>query len=211
MNGTGQFRASQVTHLRPGLEIDPSSQIGGLTDVRQRLNIGISSDNNIWRVFMFGGKRKRLVRHVTDALNPFVMNTQRATGIPQGFWEDDFVLGFIGFCIAFHMNKTSNINASVSDKGAALIEVFTNLSHMNGLPLARKYNTLTIDKSNPEFESGADNAATWLFYMYGFLKNEATNRDVLLASNNGEISDREIVAVKLLDQLYFEKIRKLSE
>lgn len=158
---------------------------------------------------MFGGKRKRLVKHVTDAMHPFIMNTQRAVGIPQGFWEDDFALGFIGFCIAFHMNKTSNINSSASEKGAALIEVFTNLSHMNGLPLAHRYNTLTRDRSSQEFESGADNAATWVFFTYGFLKDESTNQDILLASNNGEISDREIVGVRLLEKLYFERITKL--
>ncbi len=156
---------------------------------------------------MFGGKKKRLISHVTNAMHPFIMNTQKAIGIPKQFWDDDFVLGFIGFCIAFHMNKTSSIKSSASEKGAALVEILTNLSHMNGLSLARKYNQLTIDKSSADFETGADNAATWIFYMYEAMNDENTNKNVLLASKNGEISDRGVIGTNLLDILYFQPVK----
>jgi len=156
---------------------------------------------------MFGSKKKRLITHVTTAMHPFIMNTQRAIGIPPQFWEDDFVLGFIGFCIAFHMNKTSQIHSTATEKGAALIEIMTNLSHMNGLPLARKYNQLTMDKSSHDFEAGADSAATWIFYMYGLLKDEDSHEQVLNASNNGDIKDREVIGVNLLQKLYFQPLK----
>ena len=156
---------------------------------------------------MFGSKKKRLITHVTTAMHPFIINTQREVGIPKLFWDDDYVLGFVGFCIAFHMNKTSRINSTPTEKGAALIEIMTNLSHMNGLPLARKYNKLTAEKSNQDFEAGADNAATWIFYLYNALKDEQSNEYVLKASNNGFIKDREIIGINLFDQLFIQPLK----
>ena len=102
---------------------------------------------------MFGRAKRKVTKHTEDAIRPILASYQYSNGIPAGFWQDEFVLGFIGFMISFHVNITSGYKLSTADKGFLLFDVFTTLSNMNGKLIAKNYTDLAMeDPKNEDFE-----------------------------------------------------------
>jgi len=116
---------------------------------------------------MFGSKRKRATKHTLDIVAKLISSHQKHQGLPAWFWDDEFVIGYIGFMIVFHSQITSNIQLSQIDKGRVLAEVFSNVSNMDDISLARKYASLSgLTVKNEEFERGQDYAAILCNYVF---------------------------------------------
>jgi hypothetical protein len=133
-------------------------------------------------VQMFGSKRKKVTAHTIAALQPLVGIFQINYGIPPDFWNNEFALGFLSFCLAFHRDKTSGIRLSDADRGLVMYDVFSSLSNLNGQSIGRRVTELA--SSSPKstgFESGADNAAIFVSYSLGILKNAESNPHVIEA------------------------------
>ncbi len=136
---------------------------------------------------------------------------QNYYGLPAGFWVDDFILGFFGFLIGFHATIATNGRLSVYDKGLVIIAAFTDLSHMNGSALAKRFTALGL-ADDGGFKQGADNAALIAFYTSGLLKAEEENEHVVqamdMARRAGDGGDRATIAAFLTQQLFFEEVMR---
>lgn len=165
---------------------------------------------------MFGSSQKVAVRASIGGIAPLLGTLQSARGIPQGFWGDPFVLGFIGFLIGHFSKAATRGRIDGADLGLVLAEAFSSLSHMNGAAISRQYVAFAVETGSADFEKGADNAATIAFYQLGVLKNETDNKDVQAARlvaqklaseefNRGK-SEREIVGALLLKKLFLDVV-----
>ena len=99
---------------------------------------------------MFGSKRKKAVKHAVGLVRPLIDLFHEHYGSPAGFWQNEYVLGYVGFLLVFHINHTSGINLSVTDKGFALSEAFEALSNLNGAEITRNYTALAEQDEIPE-------------------------------------------------------------
>jgi hypothetical protein len=160
---------------------------------------------------MFGSKRRKAVQTTVERIRPVIAVIQHHFGLPAGFWQDDFVIGFFGFLIGFHMNITFGFSLSQTEKGLALTEAFTALSNMNGVVLARRFVELTT-VSTSDFERGADNAALIAYFSIGQLKNETENEHVrearAMAEKIGAGNNRGDIAGMLMLNLFVKEVEE---
>lgn len=161
---------------------------------------------------MFGRNRRLATKHTVDAMRPLIAIVQSLYGIPPGFWRDDFVLGFMGFMVSFHVNFTSGRTLSTADKGYLLADVFTALSNMNGAEISRDYtHRATLAANNPDFERGADNAAICALASIGKMNEQGMphyERATEIAAKQGSQGDPGAVVAILMQQLFCEPIRE---
>ena len=117
----------------------------------------------------FGRARKKSLQYTVDNLRPLVGAIQALKGLPAGFWQNEFVLGFFHFMIAFNCN-TSGHRLSVADKGHIFIDALTQLSNLNGRELVKRCTELAQQSpKNEMFERGADHASMICHYSIGNL------------------------------------------
>lgn len=160
---------------------------------------------------MFGRNRRLATEHTIAAVRPLIGIFQNFSGMPGGFWRDEYVLGFIGFMISFHANYTSGRKLSQEDKGYLLFETFTALSNRNGQAIGREYTRLaSADKKSPDFEEGADNAAICAFASIGQTSDQGrpffeTEKQIAFAQGAG--NDHSAIVGILIHMLFFEKVR----
>jgi hypothetical protein len=112
---------------------------------------------------MFGSRRRKAVRAAVDNIRPIIGIIQYNYGIPSGFWQDEYLLGFFGFLIGFHLQRAAGGVLSQTDKGQGLADAFTELSNINGAAIARHFTTLALAETE-DFTRGSDNAALIAFY-----------------------------------------------
>ena len=159
---------------------------------------------------MLGRSRQKVTEHTIAALRPIIGILQHYHGIPVGFWQDKFVLGFLSFMLAFHRDLTSGIRLTDEDKGRAMADVFTALSNMNGLAIARNVTQLvTGNEKSTDFEKGADNAAVVAFFIVGKLKNADSNVHVIAAKRmpaNGGDHDHSTISANLITLLFLKPV-----
>lgn len=160
---------------------------------------------------MFGFARKRATRHAVEALRPLIGIAQHFHGIPAGFWQDQFVLGYIGFMAGFHA-KSSGIKLSHEDMGLMLFDVFEALSNQNGRAIGQKYIDLClINPSPPAFKKGLDNAAICAFVSVGKVPDfgqEAYEAARSIAKAQNAENDLTAVVGALVHKLWFAELRE---
>lgn len=139
---------------------------------------------------VFGRSRRRATTHATECVRSLVATYQHQHGLPAGFWFDPYVIGFMGFMIAFHASFTSGEKLSEDDKGHVLHDVFSALSNMEGKALVDEYKRLAFAAPKDEaFEMGADHAAAIAFTSLGKTSPETReyyNRACEIAEAMGE-------------------------
>ena len=155
---------------------------------------------------MFWNKRQKVSDHVFRAVQPIVANIYTAIGIPPGFWDDDFVLGYLGVCISFHMNYTSDAKLTHEDKGAIAADVFQRLSSLNGLAIITKFNSMQAESQmRPRFQEGCRNARIVCYSVIG-KKQEEGEDDVrsakMLANEMGRGNDLQAIIFILVTRLF---------
>jgi hypothetical protein len=165
---------------------------------------------------MFGLKRKLAVQAAIDNVRPLIGTLQQYKGIPVGFWQDPYVIGFIGSLIVYHMNlassgSLSNSNLSTEDKGRGLFEVFTTLSNINGLGITRNYTELLTTR-DPEFLRGSHNAAVVMGYAMNNLTNEDDHQALMeakaVAARMGKVGDRTQIGSLLMIESFYNEVQK---
>ncbi|MFC5354514.1 hypothetical protein [Azospirillum himalayense] len=159
---------------------------------------------------MFGIKRRAATKATVENIRPLVGLIQYTYGLPAGFWQDEYVIGFFGFTIGFNLKAAANGRLSDEDIGFGLSEVFTQLSNINGAEIARHYTHLAFHKSD-DFKSGAENAALMCFFTYGILKDEDNYSSVreakTFARRAGFPGDRSQAAAFLTNALFVNIIK----
>jgi hypothetical protein len=158
---------------------------------------------------MFGSRRRKAVRTAVNNIRPIIGIMQYNYGIPAGFWQDEYLVGFFGFLISLHMQRAAGDALSQMDKGLGLADSFTEISNINGAAIARQYSTLAFAKTE-DFKRGADNAALIALYSIGALRNESDNEHVKEAKHIvkklGGGNDRAQIAGILLHSLLIDEI-----
>lgn len=159
---------------------------------------------------MFGGNRRKATEHVVAQLRPLIAIVQQAHGLPARFWQDEFVIGFIGFMIGFHAEVTSGRRLSTKDKGIVLFDAFTALSNMNGKAIADRYLHLAAQEpKDPNFERGLDNASYCAFASVGKMTpdgQEHFDRARKLAADQGLPNDPGAIVGNMVYALYLTEI-----
>lgn len=155
--------------------------------------------------------RKRAEAAAIDSVRPLLGTLHAAgLGIPHGFWESPYVLGYISYVMAFFMNQATEGKASPTVRGYAQIAAFTTLSNLNGAAIASRSADLAFAR-DPEFNMGADDAALIIAYDARALLNEGQNPYVMRASDNGKIRDRTLIGAILMKTTLLAAVEALSK
>jgi hypothetical protein len=164
---------------------------------------------------MFGSNRRKATAHTIEAVRPLIGIYQRHNGTPQGFWEDEFVLGFFGFMIGFHGSVTSGRNLSQEDKGYVLADVFTAISNLNGHAIAKNFLRLsTLEQKSQDFETGADYASYCAFASIGKMNEQGRpffEKAKQIAAGQGKEHEHGAVVSALIHLLYIQTLQQRFE
>lgn len=116
---------------------------------------------------MFGlSKIRKCSDHVYFSIQPILSQVQSIVGLPKGFWEDAYVVGFFGFLVSFHTNMTSGLNLNETQKGQVLSDVFQRFSNRPGELMTMRFNELFREKDD-DFELGQEHASALCFASIG--------------------------------------------
>jgi hypothetical protein len=158
---------------------------------------------------MFGNKRKKAANFVIGRLRPLLGHLQMSRGMPQGFWQDEFVLGFFHFTIGFQAAQ-SGIRLTQIDRGMILPEIYSALSNINGHKIARHATDLAMEYPMPhDFKLGVDYAEICALATVGkgvehgrqFIETAKT-----AAAAQGQSRDTGLVAAHLYSMLFYDEI-----
>lgn len=99
---------------------------------------------------MFGIARRRAVKAAVASLRPTLITMQNTGGIPEGFWRDEFVLGYMSCAIGIFMTM-ANGKPLGREMGQGYIEVVAELTGTDGLSITKQMAELlhhpTVDSS----------------------------------------------------------------
>lgn len=159
---------------------------------------------------MFGFKSKS--DRLYDVLQPLVALQTTYKGLPRGFWDHPFVLGYFSFFARFLIQ---DMYGSVSPQvaGDAIASTMQRLSNLNGLAVAESIaRHSTPGRSHPDFEHGADMAAILALYMRG-KATEATMPYVNAATSSLTIGDQKpdksLVSAELFRVTFQQEVDRL--
>ncbi len=153
---------------------------------------------------LFGTKRRNATNAAVNAARPLIGTIQHLYGIPVGFWQDEFVLGYM-MSLGSTVINTFDDGFSTETKGKILTDFFTSISNQNGQAISRKIVDLNSHKT-PDYIVGGDNAMLSLFYSVGSLKNEDTFPEIvqakLMAFELGHGQDKGAIGAILIQKLF---------
>ena len=159
---------------------------------------------------MFGGLRKRVTNETIAATRQLVSSFQLAHGIPRGFWQDDFIVGYFGNTIGVYSRMCSGDRLSQTEKGYLLCEVFEAISNSNGSAIVRRFTEMAFQSPRPEsFQRGLDFGEIVTLAMLGKVTDlgrpfvEDAKR---IAAERGQQHDVNVVVQILLQKLFLEPI-----
>lgn len=156
-------------------------------------------------------KKKKVIDHVFHAVQPIIATMQITSGTPSSFWSDDYILGFIGSTMIFHLTKTSPIKLKETDYGEVMTRCFEKLSLQNGLPIARKFFDFykNADKAPERFNEGADNALLIICIIFGMpLRPDAQAKVDTIRQEIGSVEDEQFQAL-LMKRFFNDEAKKL--
>jgi hypothetical protein len=165
---------------------------------------------------MFGMTRRRATRTAVEAVLPFIRVLKMTDGIPDGFWDDPYVLGIVSGSISIFAKLSTNGRIAGDDLGAVLIDTFSIISEQDGVPIIRRVLAFQ-DASDPDFLLGVKNADKMVSYAYGDTGYD-NDPDVIHAKRiakataslqiTGPISPDAAIAGALQQILFYDMVRK---
>ena len=149
----------------------------------------------------FGSHRRKATEAAVNGLRPIVGVMQHSYGLPAGFWQDSYVLGFMHFSIGIFAKAATRGKVSGEVLGRVLADAFTGLSNLNGVAIANRATDLAIS-GDPGFDKGASDASVVQGYALGMLKDDDEHDLVLraknVASKSGTIDRSAVVGAMLM-------------
>lgn len=111
-------------------------------------------------------KRSRATKAATDAVRPFIRCIEGIGGIPPGFWDDPYVLGFLTAYIRQFAKLSTRGKIGGDDLGMVYGDVFEAISGQSWEPIARR--SLELQNSgNADYAKGFDNALKVFSVCFG--------------------------------------------
>lgn len=115
----------------------------------------------------------------TQAVEPLIRTLEMTGGVPEGFWEDAYVLGFLNGCIGIMAKMATRGKIDGGDLGQVMIGVFDAISGGQGSEIATRVIPLQ-ESEDTEFLRGVTSAAKTISVAYGFPDYD-TDPDVVAA------------------------------
>ena len=100
---------------------------------------------------MFGGKRRRAAKAAVEACSPLIA-IAKIREIPNKFWSDPYILGFLGLTITFFAQHVSKNKLKGEDLGFVIINTFRIISEKDGAEIAELMLAYELDKNTAFFE-----------------------------------------------------------
>lgn len=160
--------------------------------------------------------RRKAAKAALEATRP-IMNLLQSyvgPGIPPGFWEDPYVLGYLT-ALSLHFSKLATRNKIKGvDRVYVVAETLAVLSNMDGVALMGR-GTRFSEERNPEYLRGIQDAWVSFAYAYGVLEDEDTNPIVIAskaaAKADGQAGDREAIAGFIGASTFYAHVRAMVE
>jgi hypothetical protein len=156
-------------------------------------------------------KTRRVTSEVIDAVRPTIAMIQDGQGLPAGFWQDNYVLGFLYGQVTACMLVFGGTQMKPEDKGSILVEIFSALSNANGLATARRATKLT-ESNDARFQQAVQNGMLTVMYGFGRVKDEANDPNIARATEAAKSSSpaptREEIAGHLKASLWQDEVKK---
>jgi hypothetical protein len=100
---------------------------------------------------IFGSnKNKSLANDISNATRQTVSLVESQHGVPAGFWQDSYVLGFLMGQINAFMSVFGGDGLSVADKGRVVVECLGELSGMKGKGISEQ-SMVFASNEDPDF------------------------------------------------------------
>ncbi len=100
---------------------------------------------------MFGSnKNKTLATEISKATREAVSLVENQHGVPTGFWQDSYVLGYLMGQINAFMSVFGGDALSVADKGRVVVECLGELSGMKGKGISEQ-SMVFASTEDPDF------------------------------------------------------------
>ncbi|MDP2374275.1 hypothetical protein [Reyranella sp.] len=160
---------------------------------------------------LFASTQRKATDAAIEGARPYIALLQDVAGpgIPSGFWEDRYVVGFFQFTTAFFAKHVTQGKASGATLGFATADALTALSNRNGRAIMSRAADLTFAK-DPEHARGADDAAALIYYAFGFLKDEDRHPLVKKALGGSKTTDRILISTLMLRESLFAEVERIK-
>lgn len=112
---------------------------------------------------MFGDKRGKAVDAIVDGLKPVIRFSAMHGGLPAGYWQDPYVLGFIQGCV-FKIGEHAGLK---TDSASAWIEAYEQLSDGQGKAVVTRIRELNRPPRDKDLLLGMGNAVFCVSYALG--------------------------------------------
>jgi hypothetical protein len=132
-------------------------------------------------------KKSRAVKAATQAVQPFIKTLEMTGGLPPGFWEDPYVLGYLSGCIGIFAKLSTNGKIAGGDLGLVMINVLNEVSNSRGMEIAQRVIEFQ-HRNNSDFAKGVANADKAVSVAYG-LRDYDADPDVIAARSTAAATD----------------------
>ena len=100
---------------------------------------------------IFGSKKNQsLTEDISKAARETLAMVENQHGVPSGFWQDSYVLGFLMGQINAFMSVFGGDTLSVADKGRVVVDCFGELSGMKGKGISEQ-SMVFAAQEDPDF------------------------------------------------------------
>ncbi len=119
---------------------------------------------------MFGGKHRKSTKAALETVQSLIDAFDIAGGLPEGFWEDPFVLGFLYASIQASANLAANEEMDEQDLEDLVSDVLNKLSDGYGADIVSRIERYFERQHDPAFVDGLANAAKYVYVLLGSSK-----------------------------------------
>jgi hypothetical protein len=161
---------------------------------------------------VFGGRRRKIVTTVLEMMRQQHSVLQTFYGVPKGFWEDPFVLGYQSSMVAMLAKAAGSDALGAPDRGQLLFEIIGAISNLNASELLKRVENLTAE-NDPDFKDGKERGQVTAMALVGALKPNELKSVLINIGFGSDISNEMIEQAPALIQreLFFQEIRKRFE
>src|SRR3954452_23244425 len=114
---------------------------------------------------IFGSTKKKALNEAVQATGPLIITIEKTGGIPNGFWHDKYILGYLNCYVSMFANESNGGYLPGDIYRSVVMKAFAYLSKTDGKTISRKI--AECYKSNDKyFMRGMENA--YICIMYDF-------------------------------------------
>ena len=160
---------------------------------------------------------KKVMQFALNGVGSYVGIVQSSYGVPPGFWQNPYILGFLGEMAALFAQLAAGAKINGSDLQYLLQEVFA-ASNAKNFPTLQEYNNIKMTEStDAELQRGCGDATSVFLYASELHSDEAGDSLVTEATSlvdSGEVhflgTRRERVGAAMLLLSYINEVRRLG-